>query len=100
MGVNCDGLRPRIERKCVRFFAQQIVDELLEEKTTFRDRFAVVEFQLTIIVDEHRVTRGFEEDDGRSRVREQRDVMRAELRRVIEIALTERRTAAAFAVFR
>ena len=44
MGVDCNGFRSVVKTRSVRFAIEQIVDEFLEEKTAFRDRFGICNF--------------------------------------------------------
>src|SRR5205809_862671 len=100
MGVNRDVTRLGVETERVWFPFQEFFDELFEEMAALRDRLGIGQLQLAIILDEHRVAGWFEEQNGRVRIRSAKkiEIMPPHFASRIEIALAERRPAAAFPV--
>src|SRR5436190_12441066 len=98
MGMDRDVTDLVVEMKRFRFPLQKFFDELFEEMAALRDRYCVPQIQLPIILNEHRVAGRLQEQNGRRRIRSanQIEVVPPHFASGIEIALTERRPAAAF----
>ena len=58
-----------LEVQRVRFMLEQIIDKFFEQKTAFRNRLRVLDLQLAIILHEHRLAGGLEEEDRMLEVR-------------------------------
>src|SRR5436190_1406252 len=97
MHVKNNFFRARIKLQRPRLAVQQSAEEFLEEKTSSGDFVRVRQVQFTIIFHEHRVACGLKENDGRiiDVLVQQREVMTAQTRDFIEVALAERGAAAA-----
>src|SRR5580698_7919586 len=101
MAMRVDGYRGGfiVEPQRVRFLRQQVFNELLEEKTAGSDGFGAGQFQLAIILGEHRVARRFKEKNWRVRLvgGEQPQVVPAKFRGIFKVSLAERGPATAAA---
>ena len=86
---------PEFQR--ARFVSQEIINKVLEEKTTGRDPLGVLNLQFAIILCEHRVAGRLQENDGSAllTLTQEFDIVRAAGGGVVEISLTECRPAAA-----
>src|SRR5437870_1522748 len=80
-----------LKLKRSRFLSEDFFDELLEQEATFDDSFCSRQVQFAIILDKHRVAGGLEKNDRRVvHVQvQQREVVLAESRGLVEVSLAE-----------
>ncbi len=93
MGVDDDVSGFGLELKRIRLMGEQLLNELLEEEATRGDVLRALQLKFAVILHEHGVARRLQKKDGRG-VHvpvQQRQVVLAEPRRLVEVALAEGR---------
>jgi len=95
VAVDCHPETVPAEGDRIRLVLEKLEHEVLEEPATLRHALGAPDAELTVVVHEHGVARGFQEDDGIAAVGEQADVVLTEPTRLVEQTTAHGRPAAA-----